>query len=44
MVYALQKVRLYLLGKRLTFYVNHLASVYLMNKPQVFCMLVKWLL
>jgi hypothetical protein len=44
MVYALQKFRLYLLGKRLTFYVDHLVSVYLMNKPHVFGRLVKWLL
>jgi hypothetical protein len=44
MVYALHKFRHYLLGNMFTFYVNHTALVYLVNKPQVFGKLVKWLL
>jgi hypothetical protein len=44
MVYALQKFRHYLLGNRFTFYVNHMALMYLVNKPQIFCRLVRWLL
>jgi hypothetical protein len=43
-VYALHKFRHYLLGNRFTFYVDHMALVYLINKPQVFGKLVKWLL
>ncbi len=44
MVYALQKFRHYMLGNKFTFYVNHMALVYLVNKPQVYGMLVIWLL
>jgi hypothetical protein len=44
MVYALHKYRHYMLGNKFTFYVNHMALVYLVNKPQVFGKLVKWLL
>jgi hypothetical protein len=43
-VYALHKFRHYLLGNKFTFYVDHMALVYLINKPQVFDKLVKWLL
>ncbi len=33
MVYALHKFRHYMLGNRFTLYVNHMALVYLVNKP-----------
>jgi hypothetical protein len=36
MVYALQKFIHYLLGNRFIFYVDHMALVYLVNKPHVF--------
>jgi hypothetical protein len=35
MVYALHKLRHYMLGNRFVFYVDHMALVYLVNKPQV---------
>jgi hypothetical protein len=41
MVYALSKFRHYLLGNMFTFYVDHMALMYLINKPQVFGKLVK---
>jgi hypothetical protein len=44
MVYALHKFRHYLLGNKFTFYVDHMALVYLINKPQFFGKLVRWLL
>ncbi len=44
MVYALHKFRHYMLGNMFTFYVNHMALVYLINKPQVFGKLTRWLL
>jgi hypothetical protein len=40
MVYALHKFRHYMLSNRFTFYVNHMALVYLINKPQVSSKLV----
>ncbi len=43
-VYALHKFRHYLLSNMITFYVDHMALMYLVNKPQVFGRLVKWLL
>ncbi len=33
-----------MLGNRFTFYVNHMALMYLVNKPQVYGKLAKWLL
>jgi hypothetical protein len=36
MVYALQNFRHYRSSNKFTFYVNHMALVYLVNKPQVF--------
>ncbi len=33
MVYALHKFRHYLLGNQFVFYVDHMALVYLVNKP-----------
>jgi hypothetical protein len=44
MVYALQKINHYLLGNKFTFFVDHMALVYLANKPHVFRMLIRWLL
>jgi hypothetical protein len=41
-VYALYKFKHYMLGNRFTFYVDHMALVHLINKPQVFGKLVKW--
>ncbi len=32
-----------MLSNKFTFYVNHMALVYLVNKPQVFGKLAKWL-
>ncbi len=44
MVYALHKFRHYLLGNMFTFYVDQMALIYLVNKPQVSSMLVRWFL
>jgi len=44
MVYALHKFKHYLLGNKFTFYVDHMALVYLVNKPQVSGRFVSWLL
>jgi hypothetical protein len=44
MVYALHKFKHYLLGKQFVFYVDHMALVYLINKPQVFGKIAKRLL
>jgi hypothetical protein len=42
MVYALHKFKHYLVTN-LIFYVYHMALVYLVNKPQVYGQIVKWL-
>jgi hypothetical protein len=44
MVYALHKFRHYLPGYQFVFYVDHMALVYLVNKPQVSNKIVRWLL
>jgi hypothetical protein len=44
MVYALQKIKHYLLGNQFVFYVDHMAFVYLVSRPQVFSKLARWLL
>jgi hypothetical protein len=44
MVYALHKFNFFLLGNKFVFYVVHMAFVYLVNKPQVFRRIAKWLL
>ena len=44
MVYALNKYRHYLLGNKFVFYVDHMALVYLVNKPQVSGRIARWLL
>jgi hypothetical protein len=44
MVYALHKFKHYLLGNKFTFFVNHMALVYLVNKPQGSSRLARWFL
>jgi hypothetical protein len=44
MVFALHKFKHYLLGNKFVFYVDHMALVYLVNKPQVSSRVVRWLL
>ncbi len=43
-IFALHKFRHYLLGNKFVFYVDHMALVYLVSKPQVLGIIVKWLL
>jgi hypothetical protein len=43
MVYGLHKFRHYMLGNIFTFFVDHMALVYLVNKPQVYGRLIRWL-
>jgi hypothetical protein len=44
MVFALHRFKHYLLGNKFIFYVNHMALVYLVNKPQVLRRIIRWLL
>ncbi len=44
MVYALHNFRHYLVGNKFTFYIDHMALVYLVNKPHVFSKLTIWFL
>jgi hypothetical protein len=44
MVYALHKFKNYMLGNMLTFYVDHMALVYLVNKPLIYGRLFRWFL
>ncbi len=44
MVYALHKFKHYLLGNKFTFFVDHMALIYLVNKPLISGKLAKWLL
>lgn len=44
MVSVLHKFRHYMLNNKFIFYVNHMALVYLVNKPHVFGRLAKWIL
>ncbi len=44
MVFALHKFKHYLLGNKFVFYVDHMALVFLVNKPQVSRKIAKWLL
>ncbi len=43
-VFSLHKFKHYLLGNKFVFYVNHMALVYLVNKPQVLGRIARWLL
>jgi hypothetical protein len=44
MVYALHKFKHFLLGNKFAFYLDHMALVYLVNKPQVSGRIARWLL
>ncbi len=44
MVYALHKFHHYLLGNKFIFYVDHMALLYLVQKPQVSREIGRWLL
>jgi len=44
MVFALHKNRHYLLKNKFVFYVDHLALIYLVNKPQILGRITWWLL
>jgi hypothetical protein len=44
MVFLLHKFKHYLLGNKFVFYVDHMALVYLVNKPQVLGIITWWLL
>jgi hypothetical protein len=44
MVYALHKYRHYLLSNKFVFYVDHMAFLYLVKKPQVFGQIAWWFL
>jgi hypothetical protein len=44
MIFTLHKFKHYLLSNKLFFYVDHMALVYLVNKPQVLRKIVRWLL
>jgi uncharacterized RDD family membrane protein YckC len=44
MVYALHKFRPFLLTNKFIFYVDHMAMVYLVNKPNVLGRITWWLL
>ncbi len=44
MVFSLDKFKHYLLGNKFVFYVDHMALVYLVNKPQVSRIIARWLL
>jgi hypothetical protein len=43
-IFTLHKFKHYLLSNKLVFYVDHMALVYLVNKPQVLRKIVRWLL
>jgi len=43
-VYGLHKFKHYLLNNQFVFYVDNITLVYLINKPQVSCKIVKWFL
>ncbi len=44
MVYVMHKLRHFLLGNKFVFYIDHMVLVYLVNKPQVFGRIARWLL
>jgi hypothetical protein len=44
MVFALHKFRHYLLGNKFVYYVDHMALIYLVNKPHASRKIPKWLL
>jgi len=44
MDYNLRKFKHFLLGNKFVFYVDHMALVYLVNKPQMLGRIARWLL
>jgi len=44
MVFALHKFKHYLLENKIVFYVDHMALIYLVNKPHVSRIIVRWLI
>jgi hypothetical protein len=44
MIYVVKKFRHYLLGNRFTFFVDHQALLYVVNKPIVTSRITRWLL
>ncbi len=44
MVYAFHKFHYYLLGNKFIFYMDHMALLYLVRKPQVLGIIARWLL
>ncbi len=44
MVFSLHKIRHYLMGNKFVFYVDHMALIYFINKPQVLGIIIWWLL
>jgi hypothetical protein len=44
MVFSLHKFKHYILGNKFVFYVYHMTMVYLVNKPKVLGITVRWLL
>ncbi len=44
MVYALHKFKHFLLGNKFVFYVDHMALIYMVNKPQMSRRIARWLL
>jgi hypothetical protein len=44
MVYVLHKFHHYLLGNKFIFYVDHMALLYLVQKPQISKKITRWLL
>jgi len=44
MVYVLHKFKHFSLGNKFVFYVDHMALVYLVNKPQMLGRIARWLL
>jgi hypothetical protein len=44
MAFALHKFKHYLLGNKFDFYLDHMALVYLVNKPHISKRIARWLL
>jgi hypothetical protein len=44
MVYAFHKYHHYFFNNKFVFYINHMALTYLVNKPQLFNKITRWLL
>ncbi len=43
-IFVLHKFKHYFLGNKFVFYVDHMALVYLVNKPKVSTRIIRWLL